>query len=880
MVTLTEDGLSSPRFVSKGIFLSDTRGSGPGDGILTAGFGDSIVARYDTDASLDTVFVSEVPSTGTIAIATPLTAPDSVLVVTVVDSDMNRAPFVGDTLNVILTSLLGADTETVVLTETADSSGQFTFAGIAVSDTRGGTAEDGILLIGIGDTVRALYADPYGVADSAETSVPTVRRATPSLLLLNQATYTPSETVSITLSDPDRNRRPRLAETVTVILRDPTTTDSETVLLTETGETSGIFTGLLPLIKVGLPTNGDGNLLVQVGDEIRAEYTDAYDGSETALDTATIVPDPTPSAISLNAETYVVADRLVITVIDLDQNLLALAVETVAVTVFVPGTGDTETVVLTETAAATGGFTNAAGLRLSDTRGANLEDGILMIGAGDTFSVTYRDPDAPSDSATVAGTFVMTFSTSALSFEKAIYAPGDSVVAVLTDPNANVDPRSPDTVSVTIIDAARGDTETVELTETTDTSGVFRNVVGLSFEVSDTPGVEDGVIQARLGETLTVTYRDLFDAADLALDTAVLELSSPIALLHVDATPFTDTTLFLVTFLDRFGDTIPDLELLVPVRLLSFTGGTGDFTSRSETIVSGFARFVYNKVEDAELRMVFEVSAETFVAGVILSTGADSRLLVANQPENGTIGMLIAPASLFPDTAKITVENFNALSDTPALPPLIAIANNELGDVRNLTSLSTATNEQVRSEHQFLVRIGGQEQHSLKRSIEVRITYPDADQDGIVDGTKIREQNLQIYRLDEDLGRWNVEPGSVVDPVNNWVTVEVDHLTIFSIAGGAAVNDLNSVTVYPNPFEPNSAAGHQYVTFANLPSGTRVRIYTGDGRLVDEAFVAAGANTVRWDGRNAAGRAVASGVYVYVLENGAERRVGKLVVIR
>ena len=83
----------------------------------------------------------------------------------------------------------------------------------------------------------------------------------------------------------------------------------------------------------------------------------------------------------------------------------------------------------------------------------------------------------------------------------------------------------------------------------------------------------------------------------------------------------------------------------------------------------------------------------------------------------------------------------------------------------------------------------------------------------------------------------------------------------------------------PNPFNPLTTIRY------DLPANARVRLSIIDvaGRrvrtLVDEQQTA-GSRSAIWNGRDDAGRAVASGVYFYVLEAGKERRSRKLVLLK
>ena len=83
----------------------------------------------------------------------------------------------------------------------------------------------------------------------------------------------------------------------------------------------------------------------------------------------------------------------------------------------------------------------------------------------------------------------------------------------------------------------------------------------------------------------------------------------------------------------------------------------------------------------------------------------------------------------------------------------------------------------------------------------------------------------------------------------------------------------------PNPFNPLTTIRY------DLPANARVRLSIIDvaGRrvrtLVDEQQTA-GSRSAIWNGRDDAGRAVASGVYFYVLDAGKERLTRKLVLLK
>jgi hypothetical protein len=84
---------------------------------------------------------------------------------------------------------------------------------------------------------------------------------------------------------------------------------------------------------------------------------------------------------------------------------------------------------------------------------------------------------------------------------------------------------------------------------------------------------------------------------------------------------------------------------------------------------------------------------------------------------------------------------------------------------------------------------------------------------------------------------------------------------------------------YPNPFNPMTRLEYGLAA----PARVSLRIYDASGRLVRalvEADRAAGRHAELWDGRDASGRAVASGIYFYRIEAGAFSETRKSVLAR
>ncbi len=103
------------------------------------------------------------------------------------------------------------------------------------------------------------------------------------------------------------------------------------------------------------------------------------------------------------------------------------------------------------------------------------------------------------------------------------------------------------------------------------------------------------------------------------------------------------------------------------------------------------------------------------------------------------------------------------------------------------------------------------------------------------------------------------------------------------ISGNALVEQTN--LVFPQPFDPSVQQVKIPYPFTET-SGATLSVYDMSGDLVNK--LQGDVNVMRylrgtyfvWDGRNSAGRNVASGVYIYVVSDGSKSAVGKIAVVR
>jgi subtilisin family serine protease len=103
--------------------------------------------------------------------------------------------------------------------------------------------------------------------------------------------------------------------------------------------------------------------------------------------------------------------------------------------------------------------------------------------------------------------------------------------------------------------------------------------------------------------------------------------------------------------------------------------------------------------------------------------------------------------------------------------------------------------------------------------------------------------------------------------------------TVEEMADGRRVPQLFLDQNYPNPFNPTT-----WIPFYLPRDGTAsLKVYNVKGELVKvlrERYYTRGAHSVRWDGTDAKGRRVASGLYFCVLSQGGEKQTRKMLLIK
>ncbi len=115
------------------------------------------------------------------------------------------------------------------------------------------------------------------------------------------------------------------------------------------------------------------------------------------------------------------------------------------------------------------------------------------------------------------------------------------------------------------------------------------------------------------------------------------------------------------------------------------------------------------------------------------------------------------------------------------------------------------------------------------------------------------------------------------DTGKDWVTLAYD----LGLTSGAPLPPLAAALAapWPNPFNPSVNVAFDLPS----PASVRVSIHALDGALVrvlHDGAAAAGRTTLRWDGRDASGRSVATGTYAVRLTTGSSKEVRLITLLK
>ncbi|MFA5859294.1 MAG: T9SS type A sorting domain-containing protein [Elusimicrobiota bacterium] len=192
-----------------------------------------------------------------------------------------------------------------------------------------------------------------------------------------------------------------------------------------------------------------------------------------------------------------------------------------------------------------------------------------------------------------------------------------------------------------------------------------------------------------------------------------------------------------------------------------------------------------------------------------------------------------------------------------------------------IINISTATISEVYQENLRPTNIGIEinidKQLQPVKEITITLNYRDIDIIGL------NELKFVICRYDESNLRWVPIPSQRY-PDQNYIEGRTAHLSKFAIMQLNPSADIQSVKVYPNPFNPVKHT--QGLTISNLTERADICIYTVAGELVKKLEERDGDGLVVWDGKNMGEKYVGNGVFILIIKSGDDIQRKKIVVIK
>jgi hypothetical protein len=309
------------------------------------------------------------------------------------------------------------------------------------------------------------------------------------------------------------------ADTITATLQTFLGLDSESVTLTETGPSTGVFEGSIPLsLNTATPSNGFLETVQDSGPPVELDVlTASYQSiAGTVSDTAGMIGSRTwfLDAYGNETDSYTAGTTAFIRVEDHFANPMPGTYDYAQATLTAPATGDSETVYLRETTRDSGIFEGSLSLEREDSPPSpSQNDGRLQSMPGEEIEVVYDEPAGYGRSSDKA---VIRYSSAEFIDEA-----GEPTNEVLENGVARLrvtsaSPGSGSSVDVSVTSSRAGDQLSVTLMETSPGSKVYEGMAQLSFVYAGGGGgIANGLLETSnsgypeyLGDELTLTYQD------------------------------------------------------------------------------------------------------------------------------------------------------------------------------------------------------------------------------------------------------------------------------------------------------------------------------------------------------------------------------------
>lgn len=305
------------------------------------------------------------------------------------------------------------------------------------------------------------------------------------------------------------------------------------------------------------------------------------------------------------------------------------------------------------------------------------------------------------------------------------------------------------------------------------------------------------------------------------------------------------------------------------------TGSTTGLHLTFEGLLEGTTYFAHVRAENrAGIPTAYVDLGSTVTSVTPFITGGSSATI---QSPDGVVTILVDSGTFVEDFRLfLTTDPVHSPLGRPEIPAQINLAEGKLGAAGEVARTSITN---VISEIRAKDALGNPLSPHSSHPLSVTFVYPSSDGETVTVGGSavVRAHTLAIYRLSEDKSLWVRLPSSQVDISARTVTASAPGLGVFSLVGQTDTS-LETAFAYPVPFLEKR--GDRTITFSDLAQKATLRIFSVSGRWVQTLQETDGDGELVWDVRDADGDPLPSGVYFYLLESSADRKRGKLVIVR
>jgi hypothetical protein len=394
-------------------------------------------------------------------------------------------------VSVQVRSLSTGDQEFLDLLETSRDSGVFV---LAIGLTRDApVSSDGKLSVSPGGQIEATHQGYQGatyssaVADIADAALEIIDEAgEPTAELLQGGD------VRVRLFSVYNNSSPGTIDTATIPVRASYSADQEFLMLIETGPDTSVFEGSIPM-AIGPAANGNGVLDTAANGgfpEYRPEeVTASYGPGQEVQAMARVLGARVTFFDGYGRETasFAAGESVRVRVVDHNRNA-PQSRDTVSLTLFSLGAGDSEPLTVQETGFDTAVFEGSVPSTFNSA--VTHSDGELQVFAPDEIEARYVPAFEPNPIlARAASTGNAVLFIDAAGQPPTVYLESSRAYVRVVSLNANFNPASVDTVSVQLLTELTPDVETLSLTETGPSTGVFEGSIPMRLTTS---GVQQG----------------------------------------------------------------------------------------------------------------------------------------------------------------------------------------------------------------------------------------------------------------------------------------------------------------------------------------------------------------------------------------------------